>query len=144
MSTLPFSAQGRSGHQGPRDPLVVRILLIGTTLAFFGLFLVLPVVTVFAQAFDKGVAAYLAALREPDALSAVRLTLLTAAIAVPCNIAFGMIAGWAFGKFQFPGKHYLVTLIDLPFAVSPVIAGWCSCCSSAGSACSAPGSPITT
>jgi sulfate/thiosulfate transport system permease protein len=93
------------------------------TLAFLGLFLVLPLVVVFAQALDNGVAAYGRAIREPIALSALRLTLLTAAVAVPANLVFGLAASWAIAKFDFRGKNTLITLIDLPFAVSPVISG---------------------
>lgn len=106
-----------------REPLAVRILLIVVALAFLGLFLVAPLAAVFSQAFENGWRAYLAALREPMALSALRLTLLTAAITVPLNLVFGVAAAWAVAKFDFPGKSALVTLIDLPFAVSPVVAG---------------------
>jgi sulfate transport system permease protein len=101
----------------------VRGALIALALAFLGLFLVLPLVTVFAEAFSKGTAAYLEAIREPDAMAALRLTLLAAAIAVPANLVFGLCAGWAIAKFDFRGKNLLTTLIDLPFAVSPVISG---------------------
>jgi sulfate/thiosulfate transport system permease protein len=101
----------------------VRGALIAAALAFLGLFLVLPLVTVFAEAFSKGTAAYLEAIREPDAMAALRLTLLAAAIAVPANLVFGLCAGWAIAKFDFRGKNLLTTLIDLPFAVSPVISG---------------------
>ena len=106
-----------------REPAGVRLTLIATALAFLGLFLVVPLVSVFAQALEKGWAAYLDALREPMALSALKLTLLTAAIAVPLNLVFGVAAAWAIAKFDFPGKNALVTLIDLPFGVSPVISG---------------------
>jgi len=92
-------------------------------LGFLLLFLVLPLATVFTEAFANGTAAYLDAIREPDALAALRLTLLAAAIAVPANLVFGVCAGWAIARFQFPGKQLLTTLIDLPFAVSPVISG---------------------
>ncbi len=105
------------------EPPAVRWLLTFVALSFLALFLVLPLVTVFAEAFDGGVAAYLDAVREPDALAALRLTLLAAAFAVPANLIFGVAAGWAIAKFAFPGKSVLTTLIDLPFAVSPVIAG---------------------
>jgi sulfate transport system permease protein len=105
------------------EPRAVRLLLIGVALAFLGLFLVLPLVVVFHQALEKGLSAYLAAIREPDALSAVRLTLLTAAIAVPANVLFGLAASWAIARFDFPGRSLLLTLIDLPFAISPVISG---------------------
>jgi len=113
-------------HQVPRataEPWVVRWLLIGFALAFLGLFLFLPLAAVFAQAFERGVSAYLASFREPDAQSAIRLTLLTAAIVVPLNLVFGVAAAWAIAKFEFRGKSVLITLIDLPFAVSPVISG---------------------
>jgi len=105
------------------EPRAVRLLLIAVALAFLGLFLVLPLVVVFHQALEKGLSAYLAAIREPDALSAVRLTLLTAAIAVPANVLFGLAASWAIARFDFPGRSLLLTLIDLPFAISPVISG---------------------
>ena len=105
------------------EPPLVRLALVLISLAFLGLFLVLPLVAVFAQALDKGLAAYASAIREPMALSALRLTLLTAAVAVPFNLAFGLAASWAIAKFDFRGKNALITLIDLPFAVSPVISG---------------------
>jgi sulfate/thiosulfate transport system permease protein len=101
----------------------VRGALIAVALAFLALFLVLPLVAVFVQALEKGAAAYAAAVREPDALSALRLTLLTAAVAVPANLLFGLNAAWAIAKFDFPGRNALSALIDLPFAVSPVISG---------------------
>ena len=106
-----------------REPAAVQLLLTLAALGFIGLFLVLPLVAVFAQALEKGWDAYVAALREPMALRALRLTLLTAAIAVPANVVFGVAASWAIAKFQFPGKDALITLIDLPFGVSPVISG---------------------
>jgi sulfate/thiosulfate transport system permease protein len=105
------------------EPPAVRLLLIGVALSFLGLFLVVPLVAVFQQALEKGLLAYLAAIREPDALAALRLTLLTAAIAVPANILFGLAASWAIARFEFPGRSFLLTLIDLPFAISPVISG---------------------
>ncbi|MBM3117499.1 sulfate ABC transporter permease subunit CysW [Jeongeupia naejangsanensis] len=101
----------------------VRIVLTGIALAFIGLFLVVPLVSVFIEAFRQGWHLYLAALVEPDALSAIKLTLITAAIAVPLNLVFGLSAAWAIAKFEFRGKSMLITLIDLPFAVSPVVAG---------------------
>ena len=101
----------------------MRWLLIGAALAFLALFLLAPLAAVFTQAFRKGLQAYLAALTEPDALAAIRLTLLVALIAVPANLVFGVAAAWAIAKFDFRGKAVLITLIDLPFAVSPVIAG---------------------
>jgi sulfate transport system permease protein len=106
-----------------REPAWVKGVLITVALAFFGLFLLLPLVTVFAEAFRKGWQVYFAALVEPDALSAIYLTLLVAAIAVPLNLVFGVTAAWAIAKFHFRGKQLLTTLIDLPFSVSPVVAG---------------------
>jgi sulfate transport system permease protein len=105
------------------DPAWVRASLIGVTVVFLGLFLVLPLVTVFLQAFSKGLGAYAAAIREPAALAAIRLTLLVAAVSVPLNAAFGVTAAWAIAKFDFRGKSLLTTAIDLPFAVSPVVSG---------------------
>ena len=101
----------------------VRRLLIGAALAFLALFLLVPLVLVFAKAFEEGTAVYWAAVSEPVALSAVRLTLSAAAVAVPTNLLFGLAAAWAIAKFRFSGKNLLITLIDVPFAVSPVIAG---------------------
>jgi len=100
-----------------------RFVLITTALAFLGAFLVLPLLVVFVQAFAKGASAYLGAISDPMAWAAVKLTLMVAAIAVPMNLIFGVVAAWAITKFQFRGKSALITLIDLPFAVSPVIAG---------------------
>ena len=105
------------------EPPLVRWALTAVALSFLALFLVLPLATVFVEAFASGVSAYFAAIREPDALAALRLTLLAAAIAVPANLVFGVCAGWAIAKFDFRGKNVLTTLIDLPFAVSPVISG---------------------
>jgi sulfate transport system permease protein len=101
----------------------VRYALIGIVLAFLFVVLLLPLVAVFAEALRKGVAAYFAALNDPDGWHAVRLTLITAAIAVPANLIFGVAAAWAIAKFEFVGKSFLTTLIDIPFAVSPVISG---------------------
>ena len=111
----------RRGHLS--EPRLVRWALTTVALAFLALFLLVPLVAVFAEAFSKGFEAYRAAIVEPDALAAFRLTLLAAAIAVPLNVLFGLTAGWAVGKFQFRGRQLLLTLIDLPFAVSPVISG---------------------
>ena len=105
------------------DRPAVRAVLIATALAFLGLFLLLPLVAVFVEALRQGLGAYLAGITEPDALAAIRLTLLVAAIAVPLNVVFGIAAAWAIAKFEFKGKSLLTTLIDLPFSVSPVIAG---------------------
>ncbi len=106
-----------------RDPAWARWLLTAVALMFLLFFLVLPLAVVFSQALEKGVGHYLATIREPNALEAIKLTLLTVAIVVPANVAFGVAAAWAIAKFKFPGKSVLTTLIDLPFAVSPVIAG---------------------
>jgi sulfate transport system permease protein len=99
------------------------LLLTAVALLFLGLFLLVPLAAVFSQALEKGAGAYMAAIREPDALASVRLTLLTAAISVPLNLVFGVAASWAIAKFRFPGKSLLITLIDLPFSVSPVVSG---------------------
>jgi sulfate transport system permease protein len=105
------------------DPALLRWGLTLAALLFLGLFVALPLAAVFSQALEKGWDTYWAAIREPDALSAIRLTLLASGIAVFANLVFGLGAAWAVSKFQFWGKNVLVTLIDLPFAVSPVIAG---------------------
>jgi sulfate transport system permease protein len=105
------------------EPPAVRWALIALVVAFLALFLLLPLTAVFIEGLSRGIDAYWAAIVEPDALAALRLTLIAAAIAVPVNVVFGLCAGWALGKFQFRGKQVLLTLIDLPFAVSPVIAG---------------------
>jgi sulfate transport system permease protein len=105
------------------EPKAVRIAVIAIAIAFLSVFVVLPLVVVFAHAFSKGIAVYLAALAEPEALAAIRLTLLVAAISVGLNLVFGLVAAWAIAKFDFPGKTFLITLIDLPFSVSPVISG---------------------
>jgi len=105
------------------EPALVRWLLTGVALLFLGLFLFMPLAAVFAQALEKGAAAYLSALGEPDALASIRLTLLTAAFCVPLNLLFGVAAAWSIAKFRFPGRNLLITLIDLPFSVSPVISG---------------------
>jgi sulfate transport system permease protein len=111
------------GRAGLADPPWLRWLLVAIALGFLGLFVGLPVVTVFVEAFRNGAGAYLDAIKETDTISAIKLTLLTAAIAVPLNVAFGIAAAWLISKYRFPGKSALLTLIDLPFSVSPVIAG---------------------
>jgi sulfate transport system permease protein len=98
-------------------------MLTIVALAFLGLFLVVPLVMVFSKALESGFAAYWAAITEPDSRSAIRLTLLTALIAVPLNVSFGLVASWAIAKFEFVGKNVLISLIDLPYSVSPVISG---------------------
>ncbi|WP_343741056.1 sulfate ABC transporter permease subunit CysW [Herbaspirillum huttiense] len=105
------------------EPWWVRVLLIGIALAFLTLFLFVPLVAVFYEALRKGWDVYVASITEPDAWSAIKLTLLAAAIAVPLNLVFGVAAAWAIAKFEFRGKNVLLTLIDLPFSVSPVISG---------------------
>jgi sulfate transport system permease protein len=105
------------------EPKWVRGVLLAVALVFLTLFLFVPLVSVFAEAFKKGWDAYLAAITEDDALSAIKLTLLTALIAVPLNLVFGVAASWCIAKFEFRGKSILLTLIDLPFSVSPVISG---------------------
>jgi sulfate/thiosulfate transport system permease protein len=102
---------------------LTRVALIGASLAWLAIMVLLPLIAVFAEALAQGLSAYLAALTEADARSAIRLTLLVAAISVPLNLVFGVAAAWAISKFDFPGKGFLVTLIDLPFSVSPVVAG---------------------
>jgi sulfate/thiosulfate transport system permease protein len=115
---LPRAAQNLRTEPGP-----VRFIIIALALGFLAVFVVLPLIVVFTQAFSKGVAAYFAALSDPEALAAIRLTLLVAAISVTLNLIFGLIAAWAIAKFEFAGKTLLITLIDLPFSVSPVISG---------------------
>ena len=106
-----------------REPLWVRYTLLGIALIFFLSCLILPLILVFVEAFKQGLSVYINALTDSDTLSAVKLTLLTAAIAVPINVVFGVAAAWAVAKFQFRGKAILTTIIDMPFSVSPVIAG---------------------
>ncbi|MCE2879689.1 MAG: sulfate ABC transporter permease subunit CysW [Comamonadaceae bacterium] len=112
-------AQTRSLQESPW----IRISLITAALGFMALFLMLPLAAVFAEALRKGLSAYWQALKEPDAWSAIRLTLITAAVAVPLNLVFGVAAAWAIAKYEFRGKAFLTTLVDLPFSVSPVVAG---------------------
>ena len=123
MSTAAAACAIPERATGTSEPAWVRRLLIGVALAFLTLFLFAPLAFVFAQAFAKGIGVYLAAIVDDDALSAIRLTLLAAGIAVPLNLVFGIAAAWAIAKFRFPGKNVLTTLIDLPFSVSPVVAG---------------------
>ena len=105
------------------EPRLVRGLIIGFALTFLSIFVVLPLVLVFSEAFSRGIGFYLTALSDPEALAAIRLTLVTAAISVTLNMVFGVTAAWAIAKFEFRGKTLLTTLIDLPFSVSPVISG---------------------
>jgi len=116
-------ARRYENNAATRETPWVKWTILGISLAFFALFLLLPLVAVFTEALRKGWVTYLTALSDEDALSAIKLTLITAAIAVPLNLVFGVSAAWCIAKFQFRGKHFLTTLIDLPFSVSPVVAG---------------------
>ena len=132
--TFPVTAVDsgrRSGRQAPRpragplaESAATKWLLIGVTVLFLTLFLLLPLTVVFVEALRSGVGAFFSTFADPEALSAIRLTLVVAAIAVPANLVFGVAASWAIAKFRFRGKALLTTLIDLPFSVSPVIAGF--------------------
>jgi sulfate transport system permease protein len=123
MSEVLLSPPRRAFREPTDEARPVRVALIALALGFIGLFLLFPLLVVFTEALRGGVAAYIAAITEPDALAAMRLTLLVAAIAVPANMVFGILAAWAVAKFEFRGKTLLITLIDLPFSISPVIAG---------------------
>ncbi len=113
----------RASSQGTAESGKVRVVLIGLAGLYLGVFLLLPLVNVFWQALAKGWSTYVRALSDPDTLAAVKLTLLVALIAVPLNTVFGVAAAWAITKFEFRGKPFLITLIDLPFSISPVVAG---------------------
>ncbi|OAJ70939.1 sulfate ABC transporter permease subunit CysW [Methylobacillus sp. MM3] len=118
LSVLPVPAS-----RATQEPAWVRWLLISIALGWLGLFLFIPLAAIFTEALRKGLEVYWASLVDPDALSAIKLTLIATVIAVPANLVFGIAAAWAIAKFEFRGKQLLLTLIDLPFAVSPVIAG---------------------
>ena len=120
--TFPLSPAARK-ERATQEPAWVRWWLIGLALTFLTLFLFIPLISVFYEALKKGSDVYLAAITHPDALSAIKLTLTVAAIAVPLNMVFGVAAAWAIAKFEFRGKNLLITLIDLPFSVSPVVSG---------------------
>src|SRR6267154_3709116 len=122
LRNLGSAAPSRAAQATTEDAWV-RWSLIAVAVLFLGVFLFMPLAVVFASALAKGVSVYFDALREPDALAAIRLTLIAAGIAVPMNLIFGVAAAWAIGKFEFFGKSFLVTLIDLPFSVSPVVSG---------------------
>jgi sulfate transport system permease protein len=122
-ATIAAPHIGTARSQATAEPVLVRWLLIGLALAFLSLFLLVPLAAVFTEAFRKGAQTYFTSLREPDAVAAIKLTLLVAVIAVPANLVFGIAAAWAVAKFDFVGKSLLITLIDLPIAVSPVISG---------------------
>jgi sulfate transport system permease protein len=128
VSTRTLISQRRPGSPGAADgvrsePAAVRWCVIAVTILFLTVFLVLPLVTVFAQALVRGLGPYFGALTHPDAVAAIRLTLIVAAISVSLNLVFGLVAAWAIAKFEFTGKSVLITLIDLPFSISPVISG---------------------
>lgn len=118
-----WRAARRASQRATEESAFTRRILIGAALLFCLVFLLIPLVNVFAQALSKGWSHYCSALLNPDSLSAIRLTLLVAAISIPMNIVFGLAAAWAIAKFEFRGKQVLITLIDLPFAVSPVVSG---------------------
>jgi sulfate transport system permease protein len=122
MSAIALPAGRRTAAATTETPLI-RWLLIGVVVLFLGMFLVVPLAAVFYEALRKGIDVYLASFTNPDAKAAIKLTLIAAAIAVPLNLVFGIAAAYAIAKFEFPGKSFLVSLIDLPFSVSPVIAG---------------------
>jgi sulfate transport system permease protein len=124
MATVTTQTPSASRHnRNTTESRRVQVLLISLALAFMLLFVLLPLIAVFVEAFRKGAALYFEALREPDALAAIKLTLLIAAISVPLNLVFGVAAAWSIAKFEFRGKQWLISLIDLPFSVSPVVAG---------------------
>ena len=122
MTGQALTHGGRS-RAAAHDPLWLRIVLIVVAIGFVGIFLVLPLAAIFVEALRDGVGAALKAFRDPAAWSAIKLTLIATGISVPLNLVFGVAAAWAIAKFEFPGKSFLITLIDLPFAVSPVISG---------------------
>jgi sulfate transport system permease protein len=125
LDTLPTRRVKTKAGNRPalRGSLSVRISLIALALAFLALMVLLPLAAVFAQALEKGLGAYLRAIRQPETMAAIRLTLLTALLVVPLNTVFGVAAAWLIAKYRFPGRNLLITLIDLPFSVSPVISG---------------------
>jgi sulfate/thiosulfate transport system permease protein len=123
LAGLPVDDALTRLRRATSDPPWAQALIVGVAMVFLGVFLIIPLITVFAEALSQGVRVYLAAVTNPEARSAIRLTLLTAAIAVPLNLVFGLAASWAITRFEFRGKNLLPTLIDLPFAVSPVISG---------------------
>jgi sulfate/thiosulfate transport system permease protein len=123
MSATALPIPTGKHREATDEPGWVRWVLIGLALAFLALFLFIPLILVFYEALKKGVDVYVAAITEPDAVAAIELTLTAAAIAVPLNLIFGVAAAWAIAKFEFRGKSLLITLIDLPFSVSPVVAG---------------------
>jgi sulfate transport system permease protein len=123
MSTTILRKRIEKSQRGSEESALAKWTLITIALGFVFVFLLLPLVNVFYQAFSHGIGAYFAAIKDADSMAAIKLTLLVAAIAVPCNVVFGLAAAWAVAKFDFRGKSLLITLIDLPFAISPVVAG---------------------
>jgi sulfate transport system permease protein len=123
LNTRAITLNASASSRATLESTAVRWTLITVAVVFLGLFLFLPLAMVFVSAFGKGIQAYFDSFREPDALAAIRLTLLTAAIAVPLNLVFGIAAAWCIAKFEFTGKSLLITLIDVPFSVSPVVSG---------------------
>lgn len=122
MSTIQATSHHKL-NSSTTEPLIIKLILITLSLLFLGVFLVLPLVSIFITAFQKGWETYVASITHPDALAAIKLTLLVTLIVVPLNTIFGIAAAWCITKFSFKGKNLLITLIDLPFAISPVIAG---------------------
>src|SRR5450755_86277 len=123
LKTRSRSAASSVAQRTTLEAPWVRWTLTALAIVFLLLFLFMPLAVVFVSAFGKGISAYFASFREPDALAAIRLTLMVAGIAVPLNLVFGVAAAWAVAKFEFAGKSLLITLIDLPFSVSPVVSG---------------------
>ena len=123
LAGRPFGTSRFERNIATRDTSWVKTIVLGISLSFFAIFILLPLVAVFVEAFRKGWQVYIDALVETDAVSAIQLTLLAAAIAVPLNLVFGVAAAWAIARFEFRGKQFLISLIDLPFSVSPVVAG---------------------
>lgn len=123
MNSKGITVNAWGYRRTPKLELIRKWLLIGIAVSFLGLFIAVPLIAVFSEALNKGIQLYLSFLTEPDARAAIKLTLITAAVAVPVNTIFGVVAAWAITKFQFKGKNFLITMIDIPFAVSPVIAG---------------------
>jgi sulfate/thiosulfate transport system permease protein len=122
--SVPRSTGGpRTALAAVREPVWIQAALMLTALLFLVVFLLLPLAIVFSQAFQSGIGAYLSAVRSPDTMAAIRLTLLAAAVSVPLNVVFGLAASWAVTRFRFPGQSIVLALIDLPFAVSPVVSG---------------------
>ena len=118
----PASPSGKT-HTAARDPAWLKVLLLVVTVGFVGLFLVLPLAVIFFEAFRKGLTVYADAFQTRDSWQSIKLTLIATGISLPLNLVFGLAASWAIAKFDFKGKSLLITLIDLPFAVSPVISG---------------------